>query len=416
MSYIIFVQPAVLQDSAGMDFGAVLVATCVSAAVATLLMGLWANYPIAQAPLMGENFFFAVSVVAVMGLRWETALGIVFLSGLAFLLMTVLRIREMILDAVPTGLRAAIGAGIGLFIAFIGLRQGGIVARSPAPGGMVQIGDLGHPVALITLAGLVWTAVLLVRRVRGAILWGLATTTLLALALDQTHFEGLIATPPSLRPTLLRLDVVEALEHLDLVLIFLFMLVFDTVGTLIGVSDQAGLTVEGKLPRADRAMLSDAVGTLTGAVLGTSTVSSYIESASGVAEGARTGLANMITGGLFLAAIFFAPLVAMIGGGVEIDGLRYYPITAPVIILVGSFMMRAAQGVDWRDPSEALPAFLTMILMPFTFNIAHGVAAGIVSWVVVKAGAGRSREVSWLMWVLALAMLLAYALLPRLRH
>ena len=416
MSYIVFVQPAVLSQAAGMDFGAVMTATCVSAALATLVMGLWANYPIAEAPLMGENFFFAISVVGLMKVPWPTALGIVFLSGVLFLGLTLLRVREMILDAVPPSLKAAIAAGIGIFIAFVGLTQAGIVAKSPAPAAYVQIGDLASPVALVALAGLAVTAILFARGVRGGILIGLAFTTALAIAAGLVRPSGVVALPPSLAPTLFKMDLAAAWRHVDLILVFLIMLVFDTVGTLIGVSEQAGLTVEGRLPRADRAMLADAVGTLAGAALGTSTVSSYIESASGVAEGARTGLANMLTAALFLAALFFAPVVAMVGGGVTVAGLYYYPITAPVVILVGSLMMAQARRIPWQDPTEAIPAFATLTLIPFTFNIAHGVAGGIIFYVLLKAGAGRRREVSWLMWVLAAVLVAAYALLPRLRH
>lgn len=415
MSYIVFVQPAVLAQ-AGMDFGAVMTATCLSAALATLVMGLWANYPIAEAPLMGENFFFAISVVGLMGVPWPTALGIVFLSGLLFLALTVLRVREMVLDAMPTSLRAAIAAGIGLFIAFIGLTHAGIVVKSPAPGAYVQIGDLASPVALVALSGLAVTAVLYARGMRGGILIGLACTTVLAMAAGLVRPTGLVALPPSLGPTFLKMDLVSAWRHFDLVLVFLIMLVFDTVGTLIGVSEQAGLVVEGRLPRAGRAMLADAVGTLAGAALGTSTVSSYIESASGVAAGARTGLANVMTAALFLAALFLAPVVAMVGGGVTVGGLAYYPITAPVIILVGSLMMGQAGRIAWQDATEAIPAFVTLVLIPFTFNIAHGVAGGIVAYVLLKAGAGRGREVSRLVFVLAAILVAAYALLPRLRH
>jgi AGZA family xanthine/uracil permease-like MFS transporter len=416
MSYIIFIQPALLSEAAGMDFGAVMTATCLSAALATLVMGLWANYPIAEAPLMGENFFFAISVVSLMKVPWTAALGIVFLSGLLFLGLTLLRVREIILDAIPASLKAAIAAGIGIFIAFIGLTQAGIVAKSPAPGAYVQIGNLASPVALVALAGLAVTGALLARGMRGGILIGLAFTTALAIAAGLARPTGLLSLPPSLAPTLLKMDLVAAWRHVDLILVFLIMLVFDTVGTLIGVSEQAGLTVDGRLPRADRAMLADALGTVAGAALGTSTVSSYIESATGVAEGARTGLANVMTATLFLATLFLAPLVAMVGGGVSLGGLHYYPITAPVVILVGSLMIGATARIAWSDPTEAIPAFVTLTLIPFTFNIAHGVAGGIVFYVLVKAGAGRRREVSWLMWVLAAVLVTGYALLPRLRH
>jgi AGZA family xanthine/uracil permease-like MFS transporter len=416
MSYIVFVQPAVLSQGAGMDFGAVMVATCLSAALATLIMGLWANYPIAQAPLMGENFFFAFSVVMMMKVPWQTALGIVFLSGLLFLAMTLFRVREAIMDGVPRFLKAAISGGIGIFIAFIGLTEAGIVAKSPAPGAYVRIGDLSQPVVLVSLTGLIVTGVLLARNVRGAILIGMALASGLAIAAGQVRLAGLVAPPPSLAPTFLQMDLVGALGHVDLILIFLFMLVFDTVGTLIGVSEHAGLTVDGKLPHADRAMISDAVGTLAGAALGTSTVSSYIESASGVADGARTGLANVMTALAFLLAIFFSPLVAAVGGGMRVGEIHYYPITAPVIILVGSFMMGMVSRIRWDDATESIPAFITMTVIPFTFNIAHGVAWGIISHVLVKTGSGRAREVSRLMWVMASVLLACYAALPRLRH
>jgi adenine/guanine/hypoxanthine permease len=416
MCYIVFVQPAVLSQAAGMDFGAVMTATCLSAALATLVMGLWANYPIAQAPLMGENFFFAVSVVSMAGVPWPVALGIVFWSGVLFLLLTVFRVRTLVLDAVPPSLRAAIAAGIGLFISFIGLTHAGIVVKSPAPGAYVQIGDLGTPVALVALAGLAVTAVLFARGVRGGIAIGLAFTAALAAAAGLVRFGGVFAAPPSLAPTFLKMDLVAALRHADLILVFLIMLVFDTVGTLIGVSEQAGLLVDGRLPRGERAMLADAAGTLAGAALGTSTVSSYIESASGVAEGARTGLANVVTAALFLGALFFSPLVAAVGGGVQVGDAFFYPITAPVIVLVGSLMMGQAARIAWSDATEALPAFATMVLIPFTFNIAHGVAGGLVAYAVVKAGAGRGREVAPVVWVLAALLVAAYVLLPSLRH
>lgn len=416
MSYIVFVQPAVLSQHAGMDFGAVMAATCLSAAIATLLMGVWANYPIAQAPLMGENFFFAISVVAVLGIPWPTALGIVFVSGVLFLLLSIGRLRQAVLDAVPDALKAAIAGGIGVFVAFIGLTEGGIVAKHPAPAAYVQIGDLASPIALTTLAGLAATSVLLARRVRGGMLLGMVVTALVAAAFGLVKPAGIVGAPPSLAPTFLQLDVAGALQHVDLILIFLFMLMFDTVGTLIGVAGQAGLLVDGKLPRAERALLSDAVGTVSGALLGTSTVSSYIESGAGVADGARTGLANVATATLFVLALFFSPLVAGIGGGVVRDGIFYYPVTAPVVVLVGSFMMAPLARVRWDDPSDGIPAFLTLTVMPFTFNIAHGVAAGVVSWVLLKATSGRSREVSVLMWAVAILIVASYVALPRLRH
>ena len=409
MSYIIFVQPAVLSQ-AGMDFGAVMGATCIASALAIFVMGLFANYPIALAPGMGENFFFAYGVVLGMGVSWQIALGAVFLSGLAFLLLSVFRLREMVIEAVPPALQHAIAGAIGLFIAFIGLQQAGLVVGNP--GSLVQLGEVHQPPVLLALAGLLVCGTLLVRRVRGALLWGMLATALLGVLAGLIEFRGVISAPPSLAPTLFQLDVAGALALPVVTLIFLYMVLFDTVGTVIGVSTQAGFMKEGKIPRVERVLMSDAIGTTLGALLGTSTVTSYIESNAGVAEGGRTGLANMVTGLLFLSALFFLPLVQMVGGGCVLEGGRVlYPVTAPVMILVGFMMMKSISRIDWNDASEGIPAFLILVGMPLTYNIAHGLAFGFISYPLLKLLSGQGRQVHPLVYVLGVLLLLRYALI-----
>ncbi|MDQ7823725.1 MAG: NCS2 family permease [Candidatus Eremiobacteraeota bacterium] len=413
MSYIIFVNPAILAafNKTGMDFNAVMVATCISAALATLIMGLYANYPIAQAPLMGENAFFAATVIMSMGIPWQAALGAVFISGLLFLLLTFARVREIILDSVPQGLKYSIAAGIGLFIAFIGLQQGGIIVGNPVT--MVSMGSLiGRP-ALLTIAGIIITGTLMIRRVKGAILWGMLISTVIALVTGMVQPDmkngllgALVSVPPSLEPTMLKLDLKGALTvtMIPVITVFLFMLLFDTVGTLIGVAQPAGLLRDGKLPRADKALLSDAVATCAGALMGTSTVSSYIESATGISEGARTGLANMVTGLLFLVALFFSPLVRLIGGGCVENGNPFNPITAPVLILVGCLMLTNIKHIDTDDFTETIPAFLTIMATPLTYNIAYGLALGFISYPVLKLLSGRGREVSPVVYITAVIL------------
>jgi AGZA family xanthine/uracil permease-like MFS transporter len=402
LSYIIFVQPGVL-SLAGMDFGAVMVATCLASALATFAMAFGANYPVALAPCMGETFFF-VTVVAggVTGaaVSWQAALAAVFVSGVLFLLLSAFRLREAIIDTLPLSLKFAIPAGIGLFIAFIGLQQGGLVVASP--GSMVTLGALASKPVLLTLFGLLLTAVLLAREVKGAILWGLLGSTALALPLGLTSYQGILAAPPSLAPVFLQLDLAALLDvaMIPVVVIFLFMVLFDTIGTLVGVGQQAGLMKDGKLARAGRALLADAIGTTAGACLGTSTVSSYIESAAGVAAGARTGLAGVVTG-----LLFFAPLVAMVGGGFEVSkGVFLHPITAPVMILVGSMMARAVREIPWDAPDEAIPAFLVLLGIPLTYSIADGLALGFVAYPLLKLLSGKARQVPVLVYVMAILL------------
>jgi len=413
MSYIIFVNPAILCsfNKTGMDFNAVLLATCIAAALATLIMGLYANYPIAQAPLMGENVFFAATVVVSMGIPWQTALGAVFISGLLFLLLTFARVRELILEAIPSGLKYSIAAGIGLFIAFIGLQEGGIIAGNPVT--MVSMGKLLSPPALLTMAGILITVTLMARKVKGAILWGILASTVIALAtgmirLDMTNglAGAFFSVPPSMEPTFLKLDVRGALSlsMVPVVMVFLFMLLFDTIGTLVGVAQQAGFMKEGKLPRAEKALVSDAVATTAGALLGTSTVSSYIESATGVSEGARTGLSNMVVAILFLLAIFLSPLVRLIGGGILYEGHPYNPVMAPILIVVGCLMISLFKEINTDDCTESIPAFLTLLATPLTYNIAYGLAIGFISYPVLKLLAGRGREVRPAVYVIALIL------------
>jgi AGZA family xanthine/uracil permease-like MFS transporter len=407
MSYIIFVQPGVLSQ-AGMDFGAVMVATCLASALATFVMAFGANYPVALAPCMGENFFFLTVVLGVVtgtAVSWQAALAAVFVSGVLFLLMSLFRLREAIFDAIPLSLKFAIPAGIGVFIAFIGMQQGGLVVA--AKGSMVKLGDLSSGPALLTLFGLVLISVLMTLKVKGAILIGLIVTTLVGLPFELTVYHGVVDLPPDISPVFLQMDLAGLLDvaMIPVVVIFLFMVLFDTIGTLVGVGQQAGLMKDGKLERVGRALLSDAVGTTAGAMLGTSTVSSYIESAAGVSAGARTGLASVVCGVLFLLALFFYPLVQMVGGGVEVaEGVFLHPVTAPVMILVGSMMVKAVKEIPWDEPSEAIPAFLIILGMPLTYSIADGLALGFIAYPLLKLCSGKGREVSVLVYVMAVLL------------
>ena len=411
MAYIIFVQPAVLSTDlagkpTGLDFGAVLVATCLASAFASIFMGLFARYPIALAPGMGENFFF-VSVVmslAALGVArpWQTALGIVFLSGLAFLVLTVLKVREALIDAISPSMRNGIAVGIGLFIAFIGLRSGGvIVAKS---GTLVGLNVQAPPSDLAIFAtGLVVAGVLSVRKVRGSLLWGIAAATIVALGVGRIRVTGVFGLPSIAQPAAFQMDVANALQPalVPFIIVFLFMGLFDTVGTLLGVAEQAGFLVDNKLPRASRALIVDATGISVGAMLGTSTVTCYIESAAGVAAGGRTGLTSVVTGLLFLLALLVSPLVAVIG--------TCQPITAPALVLVGAMMMQNARKIEWSEPSESIPAFLTVVGIPLAYSIADGLAMGFVSYPVIKLLSGRGRDVRWLAYAIGALLVLYFA-------
>ncbi len=413
MAYIIFVQPVVM-NSAGMDLGSAMAATCISSAIATFLMGFLADYPIALAPAMGHNFFFAYVVVLTLGYTWQQALGAVFISGCLFLLLSFTGLRESLVTAVPGVLKNAIAVGIGLLIAVIGLEWSGIVVDNP--GTLVGLGKLSAPPVLLSLLGLTVMAVLLALRVRVAILVGIGVNLIVALATGMIRFEGVVSPVPSISPTFLKLDIWGALQTgmVSIIFVFFFLDLFDTVGTLIGVSQEAGLLrPDGSLPRASRALLSDAIGTVVGAVTGTSTVSSYVESAAGISTGARTGLANLVTGALFLAALFFAPLVKMVGGGIPSPdgGLTLYPVIAPALIIVGVFMLKNVARILWDDITEAVPAFLTIIIIPLTFSITEGIAFGFIAYTLLKTVRGGLREVHPLISVFALLFLLRYAFL-----
>jgi len=409
MAYIIVVQPAVLQQ-AGMDFGAVMAATCVSAAAATLLMGLYANYPIALAPGMGENFYFTYTVVLGLGIAWQAALGVVLVEGILFMVLAIWKVREKLVNAIPCSLQAGIAAGIGVFIALIGLLHAGIVV--PAQGMPLKLGGLARPDALVSLFGLAVTLLLVVRRVRGALLLGMLVTAVAALAAGRARFCGVVAAPPSMSPTFFQCDIVGGLKAgVSIIFVLLLMDVFDTVGTVVGVSHAGGFLRDGKLPRAERVLFCDAVGTVAGAVCGTSTVTSYVESTAGICAGGRTGLASVVTAGLFLLALFFSPLARMFGTGVpQPDGSTLYPITAPALIIVGSLIVSSVRSVRWDDLTEAVPAFLALVGIPLTCNIGDGIALGFIGYVAVKLFSDRGRELNWILVCAAAGFLLRFAL------
>jgi len=410
MSYIVFVQPQVLK-AAGMDYGAVFTATCLSSALACFLMGIVANYPIAQAPLMGENFYFAYVLVLGMGVPWQKALGLVFISGVCFMLLNITKLRSQLVNSIPETLKFGISAGIGLFIAFIGLQQAGIVVGSQ--GTLVQLGSITKTPILISLFGLAVMSVLFARGVKWAILLGMGAAALAAWITGLISLHGVFSLPPSMAPTFMKLDLSGILswDSIPIVLLFLFITIFDTVGTLIGVGVQGGFMKDGHLPRVERALVSDSVATTVGACLGTSTVSSFIESATGIAQGARTGLAAIVVGLLFLLSLFFAPLAATVGGEVLFNGAALHPITAPALIMVGALMMGSIRHVRWNDFTDALPAFLIVALIPLTFNMMDGIAAGLVAYPLLKTFVGKWREVPALVWILAVLLALRYVLL-----
>jgi AGZA family xanthine/uracil permease-like MFS transporter len=426
MAYILAVNPVFL-TAAGMPLPGAIAATAVAAGLATLLMAVGANYPIALAPGMGMNAFFAYSLCLGAKVPWQTALGLVFWSGLVFAALTVTGVRRMLLRAVPPVIQLAGAVGIGLFIAFIGLQHGGLVRADANT--LVTLGDLRSPPALLTLFGLAVSLCLLAAGVRTAIFWGLAATLAAALATGVVQAPAHFLAWPALDLPGRAIDLAGALrlEYLPLLLVILFFAVFDTLGTLMGLGHQVaqvaqaaasgraevaaagGAARDGELPRIGRALAVDAVGMVGGALCGTSPVTCYIESGAGIGVGARTGLASVVTGALLLASLFFMPLVGMVG---QQAAGHTNPVTAPALILVGTMMVRAVREIDWDDLTEAAPAFFTAILMPLTFNISHGLAAGVVSYTLVKVAAGRRREVHWLLYLLTLLFMLRYALLP----
>jgi adenine/guanine/hypoxanthine permease len=400
MAYVVVVNPRILSD-AGMPVDGVLFATCISAAIATLIMGLWANYPIALAPGMSLNAYFTYSIVIGRGIPWQTALGVVFLSGCLFLLLTLTKAREQIINGIPDCLKHGTAAGIGLFIAFIGLRNAKIIVANPAT--FVAFGKISDPQVLLAALGLIFIAVLMARKINSALLIGILTIAVAGIPLGLAHWPSHLFSLPHPAGTFLKLDLRSAgkIGLGELIFVFFFVDLFDNVGTLVGVCEEGGFMRDGKLPRASRALLADAFGTISGALVGTSTVTSYIESAAGVAAGARTGLGNLVIAALFLMAMFCAPLIAAI------------PVyaTAPALILVGALMCGAVARVRWDDFSEAFPAFLTLVATPLTFSIATGLSLGMLSFTFIKLGTGKRKEISPLIWILSVLFLIRYAFL-----
>lgn len=404
MCYITIVNPGILSIT-GMDFGAVFVATCISAAIGCFIMGALANYPIALAPGMGLNAYFTFSVVQGMGVSWQVALAAVFMSGIIFVLFSFLKVREMLVNALPMSLKMAIAAGIGLFLALIALKGSGIIIASEATlvkmGNLYVLGDNGAKLpnwpVLLALLGFVLVIALDYFRVRGAIILTIFLITGIAMALGLTEYKGLVAPVPSLEPTFMQMDFSGLMNGSLIAVVFVFFLVdlFDSTGTLVGVSHRAGLLQDGKLPRLKKALFADSTAIVAGAALGTSSTTAYVESASGVAAGGRTGLTAITVGVLMLACLWFSPLAQSVPSFA----------TAPALMYIGVQMMRSVLEIVWDDITEAAPAFLTIAFMPFTYSIADGIAMGFISYAAIKLLCGRAKEVPVMVWIVALAWL-----------
>ena len=399
MAYILFVNPEMLAKT-GMDHGAVFVATCLAGAIGSLIMGLLANYPIALAPGMGLNAFFTYTVVLHMGYTWQTALGAVFISATLFFLLSIFRIREWIVNSIPLPLRSAIAAGIGLFLALIALKEAGLVVDNPAT--LVGLGDLTSPGPLLAILGFFLIVALEARRVTGAVMIGILVVTAIAIAIGVTPFGGIVSMPPSLAPTFLELDIMGALDvgMISVIFAFLFVDLFDNTGTLIGVAKRAGLmSKDGHLPKMGRALIADSTAAMGGSLLGTSTTTSYIESAAGVAAGGRTGLTAIVVAVLFLLALFFAPLAGTVPAFA----------TAPALLFVAVLMTSGLAEIDWDDITVAAPVVITALAMPLTFSIANGIAFGFIAWVLIKALAGRYKELNPALVILAAIFIAKFA-------
>ena len=401
MAYIIFVNPDIL-SAAGMPKEAVFVATCLAAALGSAIMGLYANYPIALAPGMGLNAYFAFAVVGGMGFTWQQALGAVFISGVLFILVSLFRLREWIVNAIPRSLKFAISAGIGLFLAIIGLKNAGLIAAHPAT--FVTLGDIHQPGALLAVAGFLLIVALEQRKVPGAIIIGILAVTIASALFGLTSINGIVAAPPSLAPTFMQMDIAGAFEKGLLVVILTFFMVelFDASGTLVGVAHRAGLLdKDGKLPRLKKALLADSAAIVAGAGLGTSSTTAYIESAAGTAVGGRTGLTAVVVAILFLAALVFAPLAGAVPAYA----------TAPALCYVAVLMARGLAEIEWDDLTETAPAVITAITMPFTFSIAHGIAFGFIAYTMLKLLSGKVRELSPMVAIIAVLFVLKFAYL-----
>lgn len=401
MAYISIVNPLILAD-AGMDFGAVFVATCLAAAFGTFIMGFWANYPIALAPGMGLNAYFTYTVVKTMGFTWQVGLGAVFLSGLIFLVISILPIREQIINAIPRSLKMAISAGIGFFLGIIALKNAGIVVDHPAT--LVTIGDMKTWPVILAALGFVVMVALDRRSVPGAIIIGILLVTIVASLLGISEFKGIMDLPPDPSPVFLQLDIAGAFQVglISIVFAFLFVDLFDTAGTLVGVAHRAGLLdKDGRLPRLNRALIADSAATSVGAALGTSTTTSYIESAAGIKAGGRTGLTAVVVGILFLLTLFFAPLAQSVPAFA----------TAPALLFVACMMARGLTEVDWEDVTEYAPAVVTALAMPLTFSIAHGIGFGLITYAAIKLLAGRVGDIHIGVAILAVLFLIKFAVL-----
>ncbi len=391
MAYIVVVNPGILAV-AGIDRGAAFVATCLAAAIGSVAMGVLANLPIALAPGMGLNAYFTFVVVKGMGLSWQVALGAVFLSGVLFLAISLFRIREWLINAIPLSLKLGIGAGIGLFLGLIGLKEMGVVVDHPAT--LVTLGHLGAPATLLSCLGFVIIAGLAARKVTAAILIGIVATALLGIPLGLTQFQGVVSAPPSLAPTFLAMDIAGALQLGVVVVVLTFLLVdvLDNAGTLIATTQRAGLlNKDGSIPRLREALLADSGGAIIGAALGTSTTTSYIESAAGIQVGGRTGLTAVVVGVLFLATLFFAPLATSIPAFA----------TAPALVFVACMMASSLREIDWDDATDFVPAVIVALAMPFTFSIATGIGLGFIAYALIKLVAGRSAEIPGAVWLIA---------------
>ena len=400
MAYILFVNPLILAD-AGMDRGAVFMATALAAAISTLFMGLYANYPFALAPGMGLNAFFAYVMVGSMGLSWQTALGAVFLSGIIAVIVTLTGLRELLIRAIPISMKHAVGAGIGLFIAFIGLVNSGIVVANEAT--LVDLGDFTQPGTLLATIGLIIMAVLVAKGIKGGILISIVITSIVGIPMGITQIpSSIISTPPSLAPGLLKLDLAGALKFSMFPVIFslFFADLFDTIGTFVGVASRTGMIDEhGNLKRGNKALFADSLGTVVGSLLGTSNTTTYVESAAGVSVGGRTGLTAVVVSLMFVASVILSPIALAVPG----------EAVAPALIMVGVFMASSLNEIDFSDISEAFPAFITAIAMPMTYSISYGLALGFVAYTAIKFLTGKGKEIHWLMYILTILFILYFA-------
>ncbi len=403
MSYILAVNPSILADC-GMDKNALFTTTAVASILATLVMAFYAKLPFALAPGMGLNAFFCYTVCLGMGYTWQFALTAVLIEGIIFIILTLTSVREAIVNALPLSLRKAIGAGIGLFIALIGLKSGGIVVDDPAT--LVNLGDITSGVGLLSVIGLLITGVLVIFNVPGALLIGIIATAVIGIPMGITQFQGFVDTPPTMKPILCQFTTdttqIFSLDMLIVVFTFLFVDIFDTIGTLVGVTTKAGMTDKAGRPvRMNQAFMADAIGTVAGACLGTSTVTTYVESASGVAQGGRSGLTAFAVAVCFALALFFAPVFTAIPGSA----------VCPVLVIVGLFMLSPVKDIPLDDFSESIPAFLTLILMPMTYSISNGILLGLVAYVVLNICSGKVKKISWFMYVLSILVILKYIFL-----